>query len=297
MKILLTGGSGMLGTALRKQLEANGVEVLQLTSSGSKSTHSFRWNTESGIIDPLPLTSIDAIVHLAGAGIAEKPWTALRKKEIIDSRVLATKFLYEACIKANFFPKTFITASGTGVYPSNGEAVYTEDSPFDSSFPANVCKEWEAAADLFSEHATVYKLRFGVILGQGGFLKEILKPAKFYAGAVLGTGEQIVPWVHVDDVVAVILHSLYAKLNGGVYNVVAPCYSSLREITKAATRKINRPIILPPVPGFMVKVLFGERSILLLGSQKVSAHKLLQNGFHFSHTQLDKALESLLPLK
>lgn len=297
MKILLTGGNGMVGRLLTKQLHDQGYEVLFLSSSGRKSTHSFRWNIQDGIIDPIPLKEIDAVVHLAGAGIADKKWTVKRKKEILDSRVKASRFLFDAFQKEGYFPKYYISASGTGVYPVDTNTEYTEDADFATTFPAKVCKEWENEAQLFAPFSKVYLLRFGVILGNAGFLKEILKPAAFFAGAVLGTGKQYVPWVHVSDVVSVIQSCLFEKLTPGIFNVVAPSHNNLGEISKLAARKIQRPIWLPPIPSFVVKLLFGERSLLLLGSQKVSAKKLVNQDFKFLYSDLNKALDSLLPFK
>jgi len=294
MKILITGASGMVGKALAEKLALKGVELLQLSSSEKGGENIIRWNTQQGIIDPLPVAEIKGVVHLAGAGIVDEKWTSARKKVILDSRVKASEFLFEAFSKANVFPDFYISASGTGIYPDNLTVPMNESFASAQNFVADVCKEWERAASLFEGKSRLYVMRFGVILGKNGFLKEILKPAKFYAGAVLGSGKQLVPWIHINDVVNVIMKAIEGELPQGTYNLVAPSQNSMEEVTKKAAAMINRPVILPKVPAFVVKLFFGERSSLLLGSQWVVPQNLLDNHYAFEFVDMDSALTHLL---
>jgi uncharacterized protein (TIGR01777 family) len=294
MNILITGANGLVGKSLQNKLKRNGINIFTLTSGQKKGENDYRWNTVDGIIDPLPVNQIHGVVHLAGAGIADKAWTDERKKEVLDSRVKASEFLFDAFKKAEHFPDFYITASGVGYYSQDNVKAYSEDGPKGDNFLAEVCDAWEKAADLFQSHCKVYKLRFGVILGDKGFIKEILKPAKFFAGAVLGSGKQIVPWVHLDDVVNVIICSIENKISPNIYNVVAPSENSLDEITRKAARLISRPVILPNIPSFLVKAIFGERSLMLLSGQRIYPGNLLHQGFKFTYKEIDTSLESIL---
>lgn len=294
MKILITGASGMVGSALNKKLYSLGHEVLTLSSGNVSKKNSFRWSIDKGILDPLPINDIDAVIHLSGAGIAAEKWTEKRKVELIKSRTMAVHYLFEAFKKENKFPTYFISAGGVGIYQVNKPDALSENAPHDNSFLAQICKEWEQAAQLFNPFSKVIVMRMGVVLGNNGFLKEILKPARFYFGAILGNGKQIVPWVQLNDVVNAFVFALQGNLKPDTYNLVAPAKDNLKLITKTAVKFIRKPQPLPSIPAFIIKLLFGERSVLLLSSQIVSSQKLIDQGFIFEETQLSSAINTSL---
>lgn len=294
MKILITGASGMVGSALNKKLYSLGHEVLTLSSGNVSKKNSFRWSIDKEILDPLPINDIDAVIHLSGAGIASEKWTEKRKMELIKSRTMAVHYLFEAFKKEKKFPTYFISAGGVGIYQVNKLDALTENAPHDNSFLAQICKEWEQAAQLFNPFSKVIVMRMGVVLGNNGFLKEILKPARFYLGAILGNGKQIVPWVQLNDVVNAFVFALQGNLKPDTYNLVAPANDNLKLITKTAVKFIQKPQPLPSVPAFIIKLLFGERSVLLLSSQIVSSQKLMDQGFIFEETQLSSAINTSL---
>ncbi len=297
MKILITGSSGMVGSELVLWCQQNNIELLRLVSSGKKGPNIFRWSVDNGIIDPIPYTEIDIVVHLAGESIASKPWSQEQKNRILKSRVLPLQLLYKGFKDSNHWPKKIISASGTGIYPAFENNTYEEESNVGNNFLSDVCIEWEKAAKEYSSHSQVYIHRFGVVLGKKGFLKEILAPAKWYAGAVPGSGNQYVPWIHIQDLVKVLTDSIEGKLEPNTYNVVAPELADMQTITKKAIHAINRKLLLPNLPVFLVNFLFGERALLLLSSQKVLPSNLQKASFSFTYPDLDSALNNLLKRK
>jgi uncharacterized protein len=297
MKILITGGSGMIGTALRQQLEAMGHTIYKLSSSNHVQENSFRWNWHKGIIDPIPYTEIDVVIHLAGAGIVDKKWTPQRKEEILKSRTKALDYLYEGFMSAGTFPKRVITASGVGIYPTDAKEEMTESSPVGDGFVPEVCKAWEQAASTFESHSDTFYLRLGVVLGKKGFLEKITMPAKVFLGGIPGDGKQWVPWIHINDVVHVMSACAEGRLPAATYNLVAPTFSTLEEITKVAVKAINRPPILPKIPAPIIKFLLGERSILVLGSQKIIPQALIHQQYAFQFTDVATAIQHLMKNK
>jgi uncharacterized protein (TIGR01777 family) len=297
MKILITGASGMIGTALSDQLEAMGHILYKLSSSNHVQEHSFRWNWHKGIIDPLPYNEIDVVIHLAGAGIVDKKWTIQRKEEILKSRTKALDYLYEGFMSAGSFPKRVITASGVGIYPVDSKEEMTESSPEGTGFVPEVCQSWEQAASAFGSHSDTFYLRLGVVLGKKGFLEKITMPAKYFLGGIPGDGKQWVPWIHINDVVQVMSECAEGRLPPATYNLVAPTFSTLEEITKEAVKAINRPAILPKIPAPIIKWLLGERSILVLGSQKIIPQALLHQKYAFQFTNVATAIHHLMKNK
>lgn len=294
MKVIITGASGMIGSALIAALQEQGHEVLQMSSSNQAQPNRIRWNTEEGIRDTFDPHGISAVIHLAGAGIADKAWSQNRKEEILKSRVKASEFLYDYFKKASVFPDVYISASGVGIYPTNTSEILSETSEHGSGFLSHVCIEWERSASLFKAHSSLYIMRLGVVLGEKGFVPAVSAPIKKYAGAVLGSGDQIVPWIHKQDVVNFVIGALQKKWEPGTYNLVAPSVKSLREITVTLAQLLHKPLWLPPVPAFLLKIIIGERAAMVLDSQKVSSQKLLDQGFVFSYPQLKSAIQSVL---
>jgi len=293
-KVLITGGTGMIGAPLTELLLKEGYEVIHLSRSvtGKESVPTFSWNLDTKQIDARAFEGIESIIHLAGAGIADKPWNPSRKQEIIDSRVDTAKMLLDGCNKNNINLKNFISASAIGYYPLTiSDLLFKEDSPSGNGFLAEVCKKWEDAADDFKTVAkNVSKIRIGLVLGKDqGALKQIALPVKYYAAAGLGKGHQSMAWIHVQDVSRVFAHALKNNLNGA-FNAVGPEIVSNQDFMQILADVMEKPLLLPNVPEFLIKLVFGEKSDLILKGVKLSSKKIQSTGFDFDYPTLNSAL-------
>ncbi|MFN4122953.1 MAG: TIGR01777 family oxidoreductase [Flavobacteriales bacterium] len=297
--ILITGGTGLLGMELARQLKQKGYRLLLLSRSGkcpAPYDESFIWDVNNGTLDERAIQSADAIIHLAGEGIADQRWTEKRKQEIIDSRVKSIELLKNAAIKLKVNP-IFISASAIGFYGGvTSEKVMTEEDAPATDFLGTSCRMWEEAADTLSEIASrVVKIRIGIVLSdKGGALPKMATPVKMGVGAALGSGKQYVPWVHIQDIARVFIHALESEKMQGVYNAVAGTHCTNRELAKTIAKVLKRPFWPIPVPSFALKILFGEMSAAFLEGSPVSNQKLIQSGFHFNFPELDAALKNLL---
>jgi uncharacterized protein (TIGR01777 family) len=295
-KILITGGSGLVGTQLSEQLTKDGHEVSHLSRTiGGSNYPTFKWDLKKGFIDEEAFVGLDHIIHLAGAGVADERWTEKRKKLILDSRVDGVRLLYDYVSKLDVKLKSFVSASAIGIYGGDtGDVLLKEDSPYGNDFLAEVVKSWEAETDTFSKITKVAKVRIGIVLSEkGGALPEILKPIKLYAGAPLGTGEQYLSWIHINDLCAIFAYVVSENLQG-VYNATAPNPVTNEAMTKAIAKTVNKPLILPNVPSFVMKLMLGEMAQIVLGGNKVSGEKIIKTGFRFEYDQLQDALRDLL---
>jgi uncharacterized protein (TIGR01777 family) len=294
-KILITGASGLVGTRLTQLLLENGHEVSHLgRSKKSGSIPSFVWDVNAGTIDPEALNGIDVVVHLAGAGIADERWTEKRKREILESRTKSTALLVKEINKANTTVNALISGSATGYYGMKLDPQeFTEDSQPGSDFLADVVTAWEHEGDQLKNKRLV-KIRTGVVLSKNdGALREIAKPVRLGFGAPLGTGEQIVSWIHLDDLCSMFLKAVEDKSLQGAYNGVAGAVTN-RELTKAIAKTLHKPLWLPAVPGFALKLFLGELADLVLLGNNVSSRKIRQTNFSFKFDTLEKALADLL---
>lgn len=300
MKILITGMTGLIGGHLLELCRAVGVEVHYLTRNPNKITKEptlkgFFWDPESGEIEEECLEGVTKIVHLAGASVAQR-WTKRQKKLIITSRERTGELLYDLLSSHTNDVNQLLSASAIGIYPSSLSRLYTEDSPGRADdFLGNVVQKWEAAADRFTDLGIlVTKVRIGLVLAaDGGFLEQIKKPIKNYMGACLGSGRQWQSWIHVEDLVALFIYLLQNDIDG-VFNGVAPSPVKQRYLLKKIAKIFRRPLLLPPVPGFVLEFLVGEMSSMILSSQLVASQKIEQTNFQFQFTQVDKALKDLL---
>lgn len=296
--ILITGGSGLIGSALTKALERDGHEVRWLSRAAGErnGVMAFAWDVERGTVDPEALRGVDHIIHLAGAGIADQRWTAARKQELERSRVESAHVLLRA-VKANSTaPKTFISSAGINYYGADTtEQVFTENDASGEGYIAQLSRLWEEAADAWSSTCRVVKLRTPLVLShKGGGLAKLALPARFGLGAPLGSGRQWMPWVHLDDLVRAYRHAIANEAMHGAYNVCAGDQRSNRDFTKAVSKALGRPAFLPAVPGFLLKLALGELSSILLGGSRASNAKLLATGFTFRYDALDAALMDCL---
>ncbi|MFZ6010171.1 MAG: TIGR01777 family oxidoreductase [Bacteroidota bacterium] len=297
-KILITGATGLIGTRLTTLLQAEGHEVSHLGRSKSNSgVQSFIWDINHHQIDPEALQQVDSIVHLAGAGIADRPWTKARKHEILESRTKSTQLLFETLHKGHHAVKNFIGASAIGYYGfEDPEAAFVESDKPGNDFLAHVTRQWEAETDKISTlDVRVVKMRTGIVLSEnGGVLKEIAKTVKWYVGALLGSGDQYISWVHIDDLCRMYIKAIEDEAMNGPYNAVTPYPVTNREMTETIADVLERPIILPPVPEFVLKLLLGEMANLVLRGSRVSADRIVASGYQFQYTDLETAIRQLL---
>ncbi len=297
MKVLLSGSSGLVGSALVPFLTGGGHEVVRLVrSEPGRETSEVRWDPEAGEINKAGLEGVDAAVHLAGESIAAGRWTAARKARILESRVKGTQLLAESLAGLEAPPKALVSASAVGYYGDRGEEALTEDSGSGSAFLSEVCRQWEAATEPAARAGIrVVNLRFGVILASaGGALPRLLTPFRLGVGGRLGSGKQFMSWIALDDVVGAILHALTTETIQGPVNAVAPQSVTNREFTKTLGRILGRPTLFP-MPACAARLAFGEMADeLLLASQRVEPAKLLASGYRFRFPDLESALRHLL---
>jgi len=294
--ILLTGGTGLIGSSLTRQLLDKGYTVSHLSRSPGKdpAVNTFLWDVHKGQIDAHCIDRVDMIIHLAGAGIADERWTEDRKKELIDSRTKSIQLIYSLLKTGKHQVKTVISASAIGYYSDRGEELMTEDSPPFNDFMARCCIEWEAAVDEGKQLALqIVKFRTGVVLDKAGALAKMAMPVKLYVGAPLGSGRQWIPWIHVQDVVGMYLFAIDNEDFEGIYNMVAPNPVTNMQLTQAIAKQLHKPLWLPKVPAFLLKLLLGEMSTIVLGSTKVSSKKIEAAGFKFSYPEVSSALRQI----
>jgi uncharacterized protein len=297
MNLLVTGSTGLVGSALVPFLTDGGHTVTQLVRSPSRhGDRTARWDPARDQIDTPGLEGQDAVVHLAGENIASGRWTAAKKARIKDSRVNGTRLLCEALARLSRPPPSLLCASAIGYYGSRGDEVLTEESSSGSGFLPEVCREWEAAAaPAVGKGMRVVFLRTGVILSsRGGALAKMLTPFRLGAGGRIGSGRQYMSWIALDDVVGAIHHTLLTESLRGPVNVVTPRPVTNLDFTRTLGRVLRRPTIAP-LPGFMARLLLGEMADeLLLSSSRVEPTRLLATHYPFRFPDLEGALRHLL---
>jgi uncharacterized protein len=300
MKVLITGATGLVGSEIVKLFLQNGVQIHYLSSSKRKleqkeNYKGFYWNPTTSEMDTNAFEGVTTIIHLAGASVAKR-WTKSHKQEIIESRVLSTKLLYQFLAKNVHQVTHFIGASAIGIYPHSYDAIYNESNlEVDDSFLGSVVAKWEDEVNAFERLGIkVSKVRIGIVLAKkGGALQEMVKPINMGVGAAFGSGEQYQSWIHVQDL-AQIFYFIMQYQYEGVFNGVSPYPVTNNEMTKAIGKVLGKPLFLPNIPKFVMKILLGEMHEILFSSQHVSARKLLDKGFQFQFAALDKALLNLL---
>jgi uncharacterized protein len=295
-KILISGGSGLIGTRLSEMLIDQGYEVALLSRNPDKFSHykTFRWDIKNATIDDSAITYADYIIHLAGAGLADEKWTNERKREILRSRVDSTQLLLDSLRKTEHHVKGFISASAVGIYGNSGDQLMSEESSYGEDFIAEVCKAWEGTVwQIKSMGIRTVMLRTGIALSdKGGALPQIARPVKLMAGAPLGSGKQYMSWIHIDDLCRLYIRAIEDTQFEGVYNAVAPHPVTNKEFTETLAEAMHRPLVLPKVPSFALNLMLGEMSEVVLSGQRVSANKVMQTGFTFEYNYLDEALDS-----
>ena len=293
-KVLITGGTGLIGRRLSELLTSKGFEVRWLSRNANSNADypSFVWNISQGTIDEKAFEGLDYIVHLAGAGIADKKWSDQRKKVIIDSRVESTKLLYQHVQKLNIPLKAFISSSAIGYYGSvTSEIIFKEEDNAGKDFIAEVCKLWEQAIFEFEAHEIrTVAIRTGIVLSNdGGALAKMKTPVI----APLGNGLQYMPWIHMKDLCSIYIQAIEDSSMNGVYNGVAPEHQNNSSFSKEFAMVFKRPFLPVGAPAFVLKAAFGEMSTILLNGSRVSSDKIQSTGFKFEYPLLKDALVSL----
>ena len=299
VKILITGGSGSIGRYLIPRLLFNmyQVSIIGRTEKKIPGVESYTWNLEKEELDERALRGVTHIIHLAGAGIADKPWSPSRKKEIVESRVKPLQMLAKALSNRNQQIEAIISSSAVGYYGGlTSDEIFEEDARSATDFLGSTCKMWEDAVQLFKPLADrEVRIRTSVVLmNDAGALPQLVRPTKLGFGAAVGSGKQWMPWIHIDDLVELYVEAIINKNLHGAYNAAAPEHVDQTTMIKGIGKALERPTFLPPVPKFLMKTVLGEMSTVITEGSRVSSQKLIDTGFEFKFTELQQALNDLL---
>ncbi|MCF6352632.1 MAG: TIGR01777 family oxidoreductase [Cyclobacteriaceae bacterium] len=293
--ILITGGAGLVGSQLTKMLLNKDYKVIHVSRSvlGKAVVPTFQWDLANKLWDSEAIKEVDYIIHLAGANVAEGRWTAQRKQQILETRIDGSKLVAQMVNASKGKIKGVVSASAVGYYGiiNKDKPTIETDEP-GADFLAGVCVKWEQ--EILKCATKVSILRTGVVLAkEGGAIPKMLTPIKLGGGASLGTGNQPMPWIHINDLCNMYLFAIQNRLEG-VYNAVAPAPVSNKELTIQLAKAVNRKILLPNIPGFVLKLMLGEMASMLLTGVEVSADKIKKEGFEFNYVSLASSLNNLL---
>ena len=299
MKILITGGSGLVGLSLTKVLLEMNYDVAILTRNPSSDidVKQYFWEPSKLLIDEDALIGVDCIVHLAGTNISDRWWTKKQKHKIYSSRVDSAEFLYQKIKELDIPLKSFVSSSAVGFYGTiTSDQIYTEQDHNLDDYLGQLCTQWEAKADQFIKlGCKVSKVRTGIVLSsKGGALPKMMFPINWCFGAALGSGKQFIPWIHIDDLCAIYTNLINEYMPSGVYNGVAPETITNNDLTCIIAEELNKPIWLPNIPSWVLKIIFGEMSSILLNGSRVSSKKLIQSGFEFKYLSIRSAIHNLI---
>ena len=299
MKILITGGSGLVGFSLTKVLLGMNYDVAILTRNPSSDidVKQYFWDPSKLLIDEDALIGVDCIVHLAGTNISDSRWTKKQKHKIYSSRVGSAEFLYQKIKELGIPLKSFVSSSAVGCYGTiTSDQIYTEQDHNADDYLGQLCTQWEAKADQFINlGCKVSKVRTGIVLSsKGGALPKMMFPIIWWLGAALGSGKQFIPWIHIDDLCAIYANLINEHIPSGVYNGVAPVTITNNDFTCIIAEVLNKPLWLPNIPSWVLKIIFGEMASILLNGSRVSSKKLIQSGFQFKYFSIRSAINNLI---
>ncbi len=295
MKILISGGSGLIGTATSAALQGDGHSVVRLVRPGKGAkAGDVQWDPMRATVDVAGLEGVDVVIHLSGAGIADGRWTEARKQILRSSRIDTTRVLVDSLSRLKQKPRVLIVASAIGYYGSRGDEILTESSAIGTDFLALLCRDWEAEASRAAAMGIrTVMLRFGVVLsGKGGALPKMLTPFKLGVGGRLGDGQQWMSWIAIEDVLGIIRHAIANEQVSGPVNVVAPNPVRNEEFTRLLAAMLHRPAIFP-APAFVLRLAMGEMAdAVLLSSDRVKPERMLAAGYKFRFEILEPALRA-----
>lgn len=296
-KVLITGGTGTVGKYLSSELANKGYDVVLLSRNPTQNSlyKIFKWDVEKQEIDPACIDGVDTIIHLAGAGIADQRWTDERKQVLIKSRTDSISLIYQLLKEKKHQVKSVVSASAAGYYSNRGDELMFEESEPAHDFLGHCCIEWEKAVDEGAQLGLrIVKFRTGVILDKGsGALQKLAQPVKYGFGAPLGSGKQWVSWIHLEDVSQMYIFGLENDYVKGAFNMSSPQPLTNASLTKAIAKQLHKPLWLPNVPAFALKLALGEMSAVVLGSTKMSTQKIEEIGFKFTYPTIEKALQEI----
>lgn len=290
--ILIAGGTGLVGKQLTRVLREKG-HTVSVLSRDPKEKDQFAWNPKAGTIDETVLSNVEVLINLSGAGIADKKWTAERKQELHASRIGTNVFLYSLVDK---MPKLehYICSSGINSYGFlDNEKVYTEEDPFGKDYLSQLVKVWELSADQFTSHCKVAKIRTAMVLdSKGGALKKMVPIINMGIGSAIASGKQYSPWIHSEDLARLFAHVIEKQLEGS-YNALAGSVTN-KELMRTIAKTLKKPFFFPNVPSFLIRLMYGEMSLILLYGIKASNEKINSTGFEFKFKDLSAALKDVL---
>ena len=297
-KVLITGGTGLVGTHLSRKLQGMGYEVniLSRTKRNENRLHTYIWDYNKNEIDKDAINTSDYIIHLAGVNLGERRWTSKRKQLIFDSRIKSAELIYNNINKENNKLSAFITASAIGYYGAiTSDKVLSETEPPADDFLGQTCKKWEQVADRFTDIGIrAVKIRTGVVLAkQGGALSKILIPIKWGIGSVIGDGNQYFPWIHIDDLCSIYIKAIGDTQMIGAFNAVAPEHKTNKQFMETIVRNLDKPFWFPKIPAIAIKVILGKMSEMILTGSRISSDKIKNSGFVFRYPTLESAMKQL----
>ncbi|OIP02812.1 MAG: TIGR01777 family protein [Bacteroidetes bacterium CG2_30_33_31] len=298
-KILICGGSGLVGKNLCGSLQDRGYEVaiMSRTKNLYPSIPTYLWDLNKNEIDTKALNEAEIIINLAGVNIGEKKWSHKRKNEIVDSRVKSGELIFNSISKTNNKLKVFITASAIGYYGSTtSKIIFEEESKAADDFLGKTCKKWEQVNDKFINIGIrTVAIRTAVVLTkEGGALSKIIMPIKIGIGSAIGNGKQYFPWIHIIDLCGIYIKAIEDQKMTGAYNAVAPEHITNQEFTKKVAQTLKKPFWFPKIPAIFMKLIFGEMAVILLEGSRVSSEKIRASSYKFLHPKVDLALKDLL---
>ena len=301
-KILISGGTGLVGKHLCRKLQEKGYNVAILSRKKNKNSEipSYTWNIVNDFIEKEAIETADYIIHLTGENIGSKRWTTKRKQSIIDSRIKSAQLIFNKLNVNNHKIKAFISASAVGYYGSlTSEKIFEETSPYANDFLGSTCYQWEQAADKFQNIGIrTVKIRTAVVLAKDkSILAKLIIPVRLGIASAIGTGNQYIPWIHIDDLCNIYIKAIEDHQMIGVFNAVAPEHNTNKEFILTLAQVRKKPFWFPKIPSILMKLLFGELSVILLKGSRVSSDKIKATGFSFQYAMLEKALIDLMGKK
>ena len=298
-KILISGGTGLIGKHLSKKLRDKGYSVALLSRAGHHDAviPTYVWDIENNKIDKEAIETTDYIINLAGENINKNRWTNKRKQIIIDSRVKSAQFLFDKITDNKNKLKAFISASAIGYYGTiTTDKIFSETDPPSNDFLGETCRQWEQSADSFEKLGIrTIKIRTAIVLTkQDGALAKMITTVKFGIGSAIGSGKQFLPWIHIDDLCDIYIKAIEDTQMNGAYNAVSPEHNTNRDFMKTLAHVLKKPFWFPAIPAFIIKLIFGKMSEILLNGSRVSSEKIIKAGYCFKFPDLKTALSDLL---